>query len=252
MTGRTVGYQKLAQALAGKRTVFGVQSQSFVYPNRFDTSFSAMADAYCATIRHIQPSGPYTLIGWSLGGALCQEVAARLEAAGESVAFLGLLDCYVPGTEIAEDQWESPTAKAKLIEHLELLLGKLSEGQKQSCLAGFDQSSPHKWPNVFSSWLASQNFDHYLSESAQQMLYSWAVEQHMRALCHEYQLPNINTKPTAYWAGQPEGRHKLLSSELSKVNVQLSSEVLDTDHLGIVQDSTLIEKLRHLLIINTL
>ena len=28
VTGRTVGYQKLAQALAGKRTVFGVQSQS--------------------------------------------------------------------------------------------------------------------------------------------------------------------------------------------------------------------------------
>jgi amino acid adenylation domain-containing protein/non-ribosomal peptide synthase protein (TIGR01720 family) len=252
VTGRTVGYQKLAHALTGKRTVYGVQSQSFVYPNRFDVSFSAMADTYCATIREIQPSGPYTLIGWSLGGALCQEVAARLEAAGESVAFLGLLDCYVPGTEIAEDQWESPTAKAKLIEHLELLLGKLSEGQKESCLAGFDQSSPDIWPNVFSSWLASQNFDHYLSESAQQMLYSWAVEQHMRALCHEYQLPEINTKPTAYWAGQPEGRHKLLSSELSKVNAQLSSEVLDTDHLGIVQDNALIEKLRHLLIINTL
>ncbi|MCG9597534.1 amino acid adenylation domain-containing protein [Vibrio sp. Isolate25] len=252
VTGRTVGYQKLAQALAGKRTVYGVQSQSFVYPNRFDTSFSAMADTYCATIRQIQPSGPYTLIGWSLGGALCQEVAARLEAAGESVAFLGLLDCYVPGTEIAEDQWESPKAKAKLIEHLELLLGNLSEGQRQTCLAGFDQSTPDKWPNVFSSWLAEQNFDHYLSESAQQMLYSWAVEQHMRALCHEYQLPEINTKPTAYWAGKPEGRHKLLSSELSKVNTQLSSEVLDTDHLGIVQDSVLIEKLRHLLIINTL
>ncbi|MBN3491890.1 non-ribosomal peptide synthetase [Vibrio neptunius] len=252
VTGRTVGYQKLAQALAGNRTVYGVQSQSFVYPNRFDTSFSAMADTYCATIREIQPSGPYTLIGWSLGGALCQEVAARLEATGESVAFLGLLDCYVPGTEIAEDQWESPTAKAKLIEHLELLLGKLSEGQKQTCLAGFDQSTPDNWPSVFSSWLASQNFDHYLSESAQQMLYSWAVEQHMRSLCHEYQLPKINTQLTAYWAGQPLGRHKLLSSEFSKVNAQLSSEVLDTDHLGIVQDSVLIEKLRHLLIINTL
>ncbi|MDC5804908.1 amino acid adenylation domain-containing protein [Vibrio europaeus] len=252
VTGRTVGYQKLAQALAGKRTVYGVQSQSFVYPNRFDTSFSAMADTYCATIREIQPSGPYTLIGWSLGGALCQEVAARLEAAGESVAFLGLLDCYVPGTEIAEDQWESPKAKTKLIEHLELLLGKLSEGQKQICLAGLDQSSPDKWPNVFSSWLAQQNFDHYLSESAQQMLYSWAVEQHMRALCHNYTLPKILTKPVAYWAGQPQGRDKLLREKLSAVNALLSSKVFDTDHLGIVQDERVVNKLGYLLINNTL
>ncbi|MDC5705047.1 amino acid adenylation domain-containing protein [Vibrio europaeus] len=252
VTGRTVGYQKLAQALAGKRTVYGVQSQSFVYPNRFDTSFSAMADTYCATIREIQPSGPYTLIGWSLGGALCQEVTARLEAAGESVAFLGLLDCYVPGTEIAEDQWESPKAKTKLIEHLELLLGKLSEGQKQICLAGFDQSSPDKWPNVFSSWLAQQNFDHYLSESAQQMLYSWAVEQHMRALCHNYTLPKILTKPVAYWAGQPQGRDKLLREKLSAVNALLSSKVFDTDHLGIVQDERVVNKLGYLLINNTL
>ncbi|MDC5819294.1 amino acid adenylation domain-containing protein [Vibrio europaeus] len=252
VTGRTVGYQKLAQALAGKRTVYGVQSQSFVYPNRFDTSFSAMADTYCATIRQIQPSGPYTLIGWSLGGALCQEVAARLEAAGESVAFLGLLDCYVPGTEIAEDQWESPKAKTKLIEHLELLLGNLSEGQKQTCLAGFNQSTPDEWPNVFSSWLAQQNFDHYLSESAQQMLYSWAVEQHMRALCHNYTLPKILTKPVAYWAGQPQGRDKLLREKLSAVNALLSSEVFDTDHLGIVQDERVVNKLGYLLINNTL
>ncbi|MDC5872153.1 amino acid adenylation domain-containing protein [Vibrio europaeus] len=248
VTGRTVGYQKLAQALAGKRTVYGVQSQSFVYPNRFDTSFSAMADTYCATIRQIQPSGPYTLIGWSLGGALCQEVAARLEAAGESVAFLGLLDCYVPGTEIAEDQWESPKAKTKLIEHLELLLGNLSEGQKQTCLAGFNQSTPDEWPNVFSSWLAQQNFDHYLSESA----YSWAVEQHMRALCHNYTLPKILTKPVAYWAGQPQGRDKLLREKLSAVNALLSSEVFDTDHLGIVQDERVVNKLGYLLINNTL
>jgi len=252
VTGRTVGYQKLAQALAGKRTVYGIQSQSFVYPNRFDTSFSTMADTYCATIRQLQPSGPYTLIGWSLGGALCQEVAARLEAAGESVDFLGLLDCYVPGTEIEEEQWESPKAKDKLIEHLELLLGKLSEGQKHTCLAGFDQSPPDKWPNVFSSWLAGQNFDHYLTESAQQMLYSWAVEQHMRALCYGYKLPKIVTKLNAYWAGQPEGRYKLLRDELSIVNDLLSSEVFDTDHLGIVQDEKIVNKLSCLLINNTI
>ncbi|MFW7522786.1 amino acid adenylation domain-containing protein [Vibrio ostreicida] len=248
VTGRTVGYQKLAQALAGHRTVYGIQSQSIVYPNRFESSFDSMADCYYSIIRQIQPKGPYTLVGWSLGGALCQEVAARLESAGERVEFLGLLDCYVPGTEITEDQWSSPEAKTKLVEHLEILLGSLTQEQKQGCLEGLDCAPPKEWPKVFSDWLSRQQFDYYAMESAQQMLYSWAVEQHMRALCQGYQLPNINCSSRAYWAGQPSGRSQLLSHRLEETTELFSQTVYDTDHLGIVQHGPVIRDLTQALI----
>jgi len=252
VTGRVVGYQKLAQALNGQRTVYGIQSQSFVYPDKFDVSFREMADTYCATIREIQPQGPYTLVGWSLGGALCQEITARLERLGEAVDFVGLLDCYVPGTEIAEDQWQSPQAKAKLIHHLEMLLGELSAEQKETCLAAFDATSADQWPMVFNHWLASHQFDPYMAQSAQQMLYSWAVEQHMRALCHEYRLPSVSTPLTAYWAGEPVQRHTWLCDELRAINTLADSQVFDTDHLGIVQHDAVIAQLKQALVIKSL
>ncbi|GGN18223.1 MULTISPECIES: non-ribosomal peptide synthetase [Marinomonas] len=243
VTGRVVGYQKLAQALEGQRSVYGIKSQSFAYPNRFDTSFSDMADLYLATIRDVQPHGPYSLVGWSLGGALCQEVAARLEQAGEQIDFIGLLDCYVPGTEVAEDQWQSPNAKHKLISHLELLLGDLSDTQRHSCLAGFDAATPNQWPEVFDNWLTKHQFSLHEAENARQMLYSWAVEQHMRALCHDYQLPKIKTSAHSFWAGLPEGRHVWLTAEFANTNPLAESHVYNTDHLGIVQNTQVIKNL---------
>lgn len=249
VTGRVVGYQKLAQALDGKRTVYGIQSQSFVYPNRFDQSFGTMADTYCITIREIQPHGPYTLVGWSLGGALCQEITARLERMGEVIDFIGLLDCYVPGTEIAEEQWHSPQTKARFIHHLEMLLGGLSPQQIEECLASFDATSVNRWPTVFDRWLISHNFDSFMTQSAQQMIYSWAVEQHMRTLCQYYQLPKVKTPLTAYWAAHPERRYIRLSEELSMINKLADSQVFDTDHFGIVQNDAVIEELKQVLVI---
>ncbi|MBW3694980.1 amino acid adenylation domain-containing protein [Vibrio sp. T187] len=247
VTGRVTGYQKLAQKLSGERAVYGIQSKSFVYDNVFDESFSQMADVYFKTIKQIQPKGPYSLVGWSLGGALVQELVARFEQAGDRVAFAGLLDCYVPGTEIAEDQWDSPDAKAKLLEHLSMLLGDLSTEQGDSCLELLNAASPPHWPSAFNAWLDQNNFDSYMAENAKQMLFSWAVEQHMRALCKGYQLPKVNTELYAWWAGQPVGRSNLLSSELTKINTLQVSATIDTDHLGIVQNSEVIEFLNQYL-----
>jgi thioesterase domain-containing protein len=56
-----------------------------------------MAASYLKMIKAHQSDGPYYLLGWSLGGALAMEIAYQLETAGEKIAFLGLIDSYVPG-----------------------------------------------------------------------------------------------------------------------------------------------------------
>ncbi|MEG3221808.1 amino acid adenylation domain-containing protein [Vibrio gigantis] len=247
VTGRVTGYQRLAQALEGERRVFGIKSKSFISDDVFDTSFADMAETYYQTIKQIQPCGPYRLVGWSLGGALAQEIVNRLEKNDDDVAFVGLLDCYVPGTEISEDQWDSPTSKTKLIEHISLLLGSITEEQGKRCVQLLDSVVPSRWPEVFNTWLSENQFDRYMADNAKQMLYSWAVEQHMRALCRGYQLPNIKTQLHCWWAGQPNGRSELLSKGLNKHNDLQHSAVVDTDHLGIVQNNTVIKDLyRHL------
>jgi amino acid adenylation domain-containing protein len=65
---------------------------------RFDRSRSIekLALPMLASVRETQPEGPYYLAGFSLGGLLAYEMAGRLRAAGEEVAWLGVIDAATP------------------------------------------------------------------------------------------------------------------------------------------------------------
>lgn len=63
-----------------------------------DWTIQRAARRHLRDLRRIQPRGPYTLIGHSLGSYIAVEVARRLEAAGEEVALVALLDPFIsPG-----------------------------------------------------------------------------------------------------------------------------------------------------------
>src|ERR1700738_2835269 len=71
-----------------------VYEMQAVDPYSLPTTLEALAAGHLNRIRQIQPTGPYLLLGWSFGGLLAYEVAAQLEAAGESVALLAILDSH--------------------------------------------------------------------------------------------------------------------------------------------------------------
>ncbi len=55
-------------------------------------SLEQLADEYLSRLLRVQPEGPYYLAGWSSGGLLALEVAARLESLGHEVAAAMLVD----------------------------------------------------------------------------------------------------------------------------------------------------------------
>ncbi|MFG2447007.1 amino acid adenylation domain-containing protein [Nocardia fluminea] len=84
----------LAKLLRADRPIVGLQ-----LPALSDNIFRAetiddLAAHYVSTIRRIQPHGPYHLLGYSLGGTIAHAMAAALTAAGEQVAFTGLVDAF--------------------------------------------------------------------------------------------------------------------------------------------------------------
>ncbi|WP_413721973.1 enterobactin synthase subunit F [Sodalis sp. RH24] len=85
----------------------GIQSPRPDGPLQRCGTLEQVCDAHLLTVRGIQPHGPYHFIGYSLGGTLAQGIAARLRAAGETVAFLGLLDTYPPETR----NWDAVQGK---------------------------------------------------------------------------------------------------------------------------------------------
>ncbi|MGY2063166.1 thioesterase domain-containing protein, partial [Nocardia gipuzkoensis] len=79
--------------------------------------------------RDIQPHGPYHLLGYSLGGNIVHALAAALEADGEAVAYVGLIDSY-PLSELAEQAVSSlrdPAALDRLLPELPSEATELTE-----------------------------------------------------------------------------------------------------------------------------
>ncbi|WP_225727997.1 MULTISPECIES: non-ribosomal peptide synthetase [unclassified Nocardia] len=94
-------YSGLVGQLPPERPVYGLQAPHVAGAESFD-SIAEAAEHYVAHIKSVQPDGPYHLLGWSLGGLIAHEVAVRLQAAGDRVALLAMLDSYLLSGELFE------------------------------------------------------------------------------------------------------------------------------------------------------
>jgi amino acid adenylation domain-containing protein len=99
-----VSLRPLADALGGDRTCYGVQARGLEETARPDRSIQAAAHRHLAEIGAIQPTGPYLLAGYSYGGLVAFELACALEARGERVALLAILDTPAPSTMLTRGE----------------------------------------------------------------------------------------------------------------------------------------------------
>ena len=77
------------------RTVYGLRTRGLntgLDEENYFSSIAEIADLYVENIKQHQGKGPYAIAGYSLGSTVAFEIGKRFEAAGEQVAFLGLLD----------------------------------------------------------------------------------------------------------------------------------------------------------------
>ncbi|WP_460042944.1 non-ribosomal peptide synthase/polyketide synthase [Pseudomonas sp. S2_H01] len=97
VSGTVVGYYALARRLSTQWDVWGIQNRQVLDGQWRDRSIEQMARDYVKALLEQQPSGTYRLIGWSMGGTMVLEMARLLTRLGKRVAFVGLIDGYVPG-----------------------------------------------------------------------------------------------------------------------------------------------------------
>lgn len=86
-------FASLVPHLPPQHPVYALQSPRLAGTDAPQT-IDALADAMVEHIRATRPSGPYHLLGYSFGGHLAHLVATRLQADGERVASLTLLDAH--------------------------------------------------------------------------------------------------------------------------------------------------------------
>ncbi len=94
--GNAVGFGALARALGEEQPFHALQPRGLDGGAPLPASVAALARAYEREVRRIQPQGPYLLAGRCLGALAAYELARRLEARGERVALLAVLDSGGP------------------------------------------------------------------------------------------------------------------------------------------------------------
>ncbi|CDG83717.1 non-ribosomal peptide synthetase [Janthinobacterium agaricidamnosum] len=72
--------------------IYGLQAQGI--SGALPASVERQVVTCLALLRGAQPHGPYHLLGWSSGGGIAHALAVRLQAAGEQVGMLAMMDAY--------------------------------------------------------------------------------------------------------------------------------------------------------------
>ncbi|MBW4630829.1 MAG: acyltransferase domain-containing protein [Iphinoe sp. HA4291-MV1] len=94
--GNILCYYELSRHLSWDQPFYGLQALGLNGECEPITRIEDMATQYIKALREIQPTGPYFLGGWSMGGVVAFEMAQQLLRHGDQVAMLAMLDSPVP------------------------------------------------------------------------------------------------------------------------------------------------------------
>ncbi|GCB55427.1 hypothetical protein rerp_18350 [Rhodococcus erythropolis] len=92
LVGLAWPFAPLAAVVDRSIPLYGLQSPVLTDEAFQGRSLDDYADRYVDEITRVQQSGPYRILGWSLGAIIAQAVAAKMEERGEIVEALILLD----------------------------------------------------------------------------------------------------------------------------------------------------------------
>jgi thioesterase domain-containing protein len=88
-------FQPMVMAMPADQSVYGLN-----YVNldgaRSSLNLEQLAESHLEALCKVQESGPYRLIGYSLGGLIAFEMARQLESSGKDVGLLALVDTLNP------------------------------------------------------------------------------------------------------------------------------------------------------------
>ncbi|NSX02821.1 non-ribosomal peptide synthetase [Cupriavidus gilardii] len=235
--GNVFDYTPLARALEGTCTVHGLACPPL---GTFD-SLEHLAHLHVMAIRSVQPTGPYRLLGWSLGGALAARMAAILEDAGETVAFLGLVDSLVPrhGTTPVRQRGSIDELYDYLLQLFPQLADSGFAAELASARAQLEGAAlvEHLIRRAFA---LAGGAEHAGPDELSRM---FATAERLRELSHDMSLQGLRVAPTCWWAGDRA------DDDIDRLVAMLErqpaySQRVTATHLGIVRAPAFIDGLR--------
>ncbi|KAG2355008.1 hypothetical protein BDR07DRAFT_1464745 [Suillus spraguei] len=90
--GEVLTFVNLSKYFHNERPFYALRARGFDAGHPYFTSMDEMVSCYTAAVKKTQATGPYAIAGYSYGGIVAFEIAKRLEAMGDEVKFVGLIN----------------------------------------------------------------------------------------------------------------------------------------------------------------
>ena len=121
--GLVFSYGALSNHLGKDQPFYGFQARGVDGEQDPHRSIEEMAADYIEALRSVQPAGPYSLGGWSMGGLIAFDMARQLQEQGEQIKLLALMDTRIPN----RFSRKAPIDELDLMVGFGLLLGLSAE-----------------------------------------------------------------------------------------------------------------------------
>lgn len=115
-SGEVGVYGRIARRLTGDYDVWGISGENLKEYDPCPLDLKELVVQYVEDIRTLQPQGPYRLMGWCVGGVMAFEAARQLEALGQNVEEVVMLNSRTPSEGVKAAEALSPETEKRLIE----------------------------------------------------------------------------------------------------------------------------------------
>ncbi|SFK58268.1 non-ribosomal peptide synthetase [Methylocapsa palsarum] len=244
--GHVHNYHPLIAALDPRDPVHGLQFRAIENPAAEALDYSAIVTDYAAVLRENHRGGAYRLLGWSLGGLIALGVAARLEASGEKVAFLGLVD-PIPPRNHDEDDW-----KARLSEFLEdpeeqARLAALPEDQLRLLEQHLAQAPIPHWPARAALWGHERGL-WFAGAPIESLRLETSLWRHGAAIEDTFSEPALRASLNVWWATATlRGGDSPPQDWPVRFGADSESVIIDANHNSIISSPALHASVREIL-----
>lgn len=103
-------YYQLADRIADTYSFSVIEPHNLYHPDEAIDGIKNIASKYVEILHKHQPQGPYILGGWCYGGVVAHEMACQLEASGEVVEYVVMLDSHAVVDPVAKRLFRSMSA----------------------------------------------------------------------------------------------------------------------------------------------
>ncbi|HEJ4625931.1 TPA: non-ribosomal peptide synthetase, partial [Pseudomonas aeruginosa] len=256
-------YKTLAMALRDRHPVKGVVCRALLDAGREVPEWDDMVAEYAEQLLQEHPEGVFNLAGWSLGGNLAMDVAARLEQRGRQVAFVGWIDAPAPVRVEAFWNEIGPTPEAvpnlsvgeMRVELLGVMFPERAEHIERawSSICSATTDDEQRWTRM-SEWAEAEigaEFATLRSEIAQsnELEVSWELKQILDERLKAMDYPRLTAKVSLWWAARSTNAIQRSAVERSMAEA-IGAErvepvrVLDTRHDKIIDHPEFVQSFR--------